>query len=502
MHQFSAKYIPPKRMAALAESLVIRDIQLKPSAKFSPAKPPRAIQEIIDLILTNKHHSIRPLEWALLLANDETWQHTNSKPLAKALCLLLNQSPTLESLIRKRFVRAIITIETKDYPQPLQEVATQKAKGRDHQMWSFLHQLNNKRSLQKICNEEIFGKNPNQPKRLSLFLEKNHIPATQPIMFHIAKVLPTCLVKHDAFRLRGLEQAHRDYLIKRVLDCLNELEEPYQLQLSETLLIKAGHFSEKAREEYFNILAQWIERKFGKNHNPEAWRNLSTKARKILSSILGMTTYKKLVMVADKLCKGEILTLTEKELLRKRKLFWEHYQHYFLSVRFIIPPESMVSLHHDKDLKKSVSLLLDDGYASTEVFIFELEQYIIVEFIRGKSKEGRVFDLNTLSQEHITLLLEGDLSVGAIQNIPCLKVYDHCFLWQYYLVQYLTSLGLLPKPLGKDKAQGKDTFTIHTITKEKAAFSLKKKDFLTKPTDEEQQQRSGQIFKWQKSLKH
>jgi len=501
MQQFSAKYIPPKRMAALAEGLDIRDIQLKPSAKFSPAKPPRAIQEIINLILTKKHHSIRPLEWALLLANDEAWQHTSNKPLAEALCLLLNQSPTLESLMKKRFLRVIISTEAKNFPQPLQELSSQKAKGRDHQAWSFLHQLNSKRSLQKICNEEIFGKNPKQPKRLSLFIEKHHIPAAQSILFHIAKALPTCLAKHDAFCRRGLEQAHRDYLIKRVLDCLNELEEPYQLQLSEKLLIEAGRFPEKVREEYFNILAQWIEHKFGKKHNPEAWRSLSTKARKILSSILGMTTYKKLVVVADKLCKGEILTLAEKELLRKRKLFWEHYQHYFLSVRFIIPPESMVSLHHDKDLKRSVSLLLDDGYASTEVFIFELEQYIIVEFIRGKSKEGRVFDLNTLSQEHMTLLLEGDLSVGAIQNIPCLKVYDHCFLWQYHLVQYLTSLGLLPKPLGgKDKDQ--DTFSIHTIAKEKAAFSLKKKDFLTKPTDEEQQQRSGQIFKWQRGLKY
>jgi len=437
MFTTSAKYIPPKKMAALAAQITSSSSTIKCIARYAPSKSPRSQQELIAAILNNQ--SVRPLEWNLLCRRHELWNHDKAEEIALKICPLLKSSSRLDKYISQEFVHALTDEDKAQYFQSMFKMLLQKKPvGINSNKWQFLYRLSNQNSLATLCQKELFEKNPSEPYRLQYVLECNGLEATQNLKYHIAKELPKSLIKHPAFQPHSQEQGNRDYILQRVLDALFELNDEQRFSLTEQLALITHKTKQQLRGEYFQRLAHWVTQHYGPKTNPKQWRQFSSKARETLSHIMGETTYKFFGLIIDEICKAPSLNATEKPLLYNRKKFWQSYQHNFLSIRILVS-STTYSILQDKTLKQHASPLIEDNSPATEVCIFELEKYFIVEFMRGQGKEGRIFEANKGNRN---TLLNDKLSVSKIRSLPSINKYDHCYLWQPYLHQTLHELGI------------------------------------------------------------
>jgi hypothetical protein len=469
----TAKYIPPENMAALAAKVASSNSftkDTKGANQHTPLKSPRSQQELIAAILKNQ--AITPLEWNLLCRNHALWNHGKVEEVANKVCYLLKSNYRLDTYIAQEFVKAFTHKDKAQYFQPMYKVLTQKKPvGINPRKWRLLYQLNNPKTLKKLCSYEIFEKAGNRPYRLHDLLQDNGIEPTQDLKYHIAKALPQCLPEYSAFQRYELGQANRDYILQRVINALSELGDEHRFLLTEQLTLITSKTPEKLRGEYFQCFARWAIDNYGPNQNPHLWRKLTPKARELLTQMTGGTTYRIFDLIIDLIRKNPSVQGAEATLLLNRKEFWKVYQQHFLSIRLLLPEKTYTGLQEDSTaLSKHASLLLDDASPDTEVCIFELEKYFIVEFMRGQGKEGRIFEA---TKENRDILFNSQLSVSKIRQLSCINKYDHCFLWQHFLSLKLLNLGIKPK--GKNK-------------------------WLKEPSADKLQERNKQLPSWKKSI--
>lgn len=121
----------------------------------------------------------------------------------------------------------------------------------------------------------------------------------------------------------------------------------------------------------------------------------------------------------------------QNEQLRSRSKFWSNYSSKFNRVRVLLPEAS-----HQFVAKRNGQLpdfvdVLKPGSEDVEVYVFELDKLMVVEFLRGDIAETRFFKPDQ------RLFDNADLSIETIRSLPQLEVHDHLHVWQFFCERLL-----------------------------------------------------------------
>lgn len=179
------------------------------------------------------------------------------------------------------------------------------------------------------------------------------------------------------------------------------------------------------------------------------WGRLSVAAQSLLKSRFKLSNYYNLYSVSSALYSQEaeeVLGLSEDERrqIRSRSMFWSNYSTRFSRLRVLLPERSykFISDRNGK-LPNYINQFSSVDSHDSEVFIFELEKIIAVEFLRGVMSETRFFNRNDWNSQR--LFDNEELTALDIRAMSQLEVHDHLVGWQYFCEKLLrTKFKLVP----------------------------------------------------------
>ena len=187
------------------------------------------------------------------------------------------------------------------------------------------------------------------------------------------------------------------------------------------------------------------------------------------------------------LCRRLNLESWEQNQLEKRKGFWANYSDRFERIRILLPRSSATVLgsvlnHQD------VSFLIEDGSKPTEVCIFDLGDWFVIEFFRGPGSETRLFRRNLKIESELF-----DSSQLSIKRLRCLggEVHDHVYCWQSDCEKWLRNKNILPNE-GTEYFKG--------LPRQYNQYNSN--TGLPSLLDEQRQQRQWKLTRWQKDIEN
>jgi len=213
--------------------------------------------------------------------------------------------------------------------------------------------------------------------------------------------------------------------------------------MKESLLVEKiepllSHLSQQ--ESIEQQLVEWLHQRFDPKSPNSLWDKLSQSAKQHLRKILGNATYQDFQQWVGLLLKALPLQDWEKNQLSRRSEFWSNYSERFERFRILLPSESIRVLGNSIS-QEDYDQLLDDGSSPTEIGIFDIGGYFIVEFFRGPGSEVRIFNKRDID---IDLCSAKDLSPKRIRSLSAADVHDHKFIWQSSCEKWLREMRILP----------------------------------------------------------
>jgi len=213
--------------------------------------------------------------------------------------------------------------------------------------------------------------------------------------------------------------------------------------MKESLLVEKiepllSHLSQQ--ESIEQQLVEWLRQRLDPKSPNSLWDKLSQSAKQHLRKILGNATYQDFQQWVGLLLKALPLQYWEKNQLSRRSKFWSNYSERFERFRILLPSKSIDVLGNSIS-QGDYDRLLDDDSSPTEIGIFDIGDYFIVEFFRGPGSEARIFKKEDIS---IDLFSERNLSIKRIRALDGGDSHDHVFLWQLYCERWLRERGILP----------------------------------------------------------
>jgi len=265
-------------------------------------------------------------------------------------------------------------------------------------------------------------------------------------------------------------------------NCLDSMKESFLVEQVEPLL---RHLSQQ--EQIKPELVEWLRQHFSSLSQNSLWCRLSDSAKRDLRKLLGNATYQDFQESVELLLKTLPLQEWEKNQLFKRSKFWSNYSERFERFRILLPSES-VSVLGSSISQEDYDRLPDDGSPPTEIGIFDIGGYFIVEFFRGPGSEVRIFRKRDID---VDLCSEADLSIKEIRSIPIPRedVHDHVFAWQSYCEKWLRRKDILPNS-GTEYFKG--------LSQVHGRYSSL--TGLPTPSTEDERQRSRKLFEWRRTI--
>ncbi|MBV6622987.1 MAG: hypothetical protein KI793_08545 [Rivularia sp. (in: Bacteria)] len=219
-----------------------------------------------------------------------------------------------------------------------------------------------------------------------------------------------------------------------LLRCLNEMSREIQINAVNHLLI---NFPKEFASNYPQLV-EWLRDHYLNN---DKWNQLSDEAQNKLREWIGAVNYADFQNLVNFILNIIGLKDWEKNQLRRRRDFWADYTNGFQQLRILLPQSSLNAITN-KD-RTNIDLLEDDGSDTTEVCIFKFDEWIVVEFFRGRGSEMRLFPNNIRNNQ--MLFYKSGLSVKRIRALGGYR-HDHKYLWQVECRKWLQKKGIHPNP--------------------------------------------------------
>jgi EH_Signature domain len=227
----------------------------------------------------------------------------------------------------------------------------------------------------------------------------------------------------------GIEKSD-DKQVKWLLDCLEQMTVEQEVKAVDRLLTTIGAEIGIDRPDLVN----WISTRYSLGYDNSRWYQLSKKAQEALRKWQGAVNYGDFQKLVDIILHHSHVYLEgyERRRLQNRQIFWSNYTDRFNRIRILLPQSSLSSV---KDILSTKDIcILEDDDNKTEVCIFDLEEWLVVEFFRGDGSETRVFR-NTPDLEQ-TLFHSHNLSTFKIHSLGG-EIHDHLQYWQHDCEKWL-----------------------------------------------------------------
>ncbi len=408
-------------------------LDLQDSLNLLPSFPPKTIKQLVALVDQGRSNEISLLEWLDVIENKALWQALDEDEIPNACRAIWMVICTHFSLGYSAFFKLGLAIDRRDQsivPYLIDTMAVVRSVPalepsiQDKIDWLLAVKEGNLTELALCCY-----KNRKVPRA---YIANLNLPRINTY----SKQLPSYLVKVVA---PPLTKGGDEWLAQ----CFNSLRlSKEKLEFCETVIT---HFSGTGFASRVNDII--IEHCLPSQEN-SFWYNLSHNAKAILKSLFNISSYYEIKAISKKMTSEEgikELNLEEFEArqIHSRTMFWSNYTSRFNRIRILLPKKShdfMLSCY--STLSEQVEPFSGDE-ESCEVFIFELEKIIAVEFLRGDLSETRFFKNDAW---HAKRLFESiDISTEQIYSMSQLEVHDHLSSWQYYCEKLLrTRFKVLP----------------------------------------------------------
>ncbi|MFB2657066.1 EH signature domain-containing protein [Shewanella xiamenensis] len=179
------------------------------------------------------------------------------------------------------------------------------------------------------------------------------------------------------------------------------------------------------------------------------WGRLSISSQALLKTRFKLSNYYNLSSISSVLCSeeaGNVLGFLEDERrqIRSRSKFWSNYSSRFNRVRVLLPEQTFKFVSEiNNALPIFINQIKQMDRTESEIFVFELEKIIVVEFLRGGMAETRFFNRNDWNSQR--LFESAELNGEDIRAMSQLEVHDHLVGWQHFCEKLLrTKFNLLP----------------------------------------------------------
>lgn len=420
--------LKPKNMLALSFDNVSGEFW---ENKNGTVFPPKSVHQILDLLKQEKWSEISIIEWIYLIESDYPWQSDISQNELNQIAVYVLKAIVSDRSVQNLVIfRAALAIESESNLFPkilLNEIEL---------LLEYLNSENDKLRVRLLVNArnnnflEVAKSLQTMMLTPGEFLTKVNLVKCTNLYLQICAELPNALSE-------VVPSQHEEWLIR----CLYELNLNYAIQFLNYILCHVGGIKEARK------LNDWLKEHCDPSLENSLWFFLNTEAKANLRKLIPVNDFvyaRQLarVLTSESVAHGLELDESVVKQIKARELFWSHYEESFLSVSVYVPSQTQKVLE-EINLNTEWMETLTGNDEGSEVIIFELAKYIIVEFLRGGTSEVRIYPNN---QRHANLLLrKQQLSISQIKQTFEVGVHDHVFLWQWSCERWLrTEYGVLP----------------------------------------------------------
>lgn len=441
---------------------------------------PRSVDEIITDIQNGQEDWITQLEWVYCLYAKNEWDR-KYPDLGKQTSQLIWQVATHDSWLKSRlFWRLALhyskfTPVSKKFKQlsliPSSLVETFpdfaiRVTGNDGLPVQLIRTLSQKEAAQNLA--KISWQYLRTPQEL---LETAQLPSS---------ISQATLALDYIAGIFAKNQLSNRQEVEWLLRCLQQMSSQQQIASVEELLTKVSR-------QIVNRLSQiveWLQQQYSPIHNESKWHQISDSAQTTLSQWIGTINYGYFQTLIDLLIRMLELPEEERQQLEQRRDFWANYSDRIQRLRLILPQSSIESLGYQ--LQMAVDTLAEDNKETTEICIFDLGNYFVVEFLRGVGKEARLLPRHP----NIELMLFGpsQLSVKRLRQLGG-EICDRVCYWQPNCEKLLREKKIYPNSgidyfFGLPKHQGK----------------YDSNNGLPLPSPQNQKERDAKLKQWQREM--
>lgn len=410
--------LPHEMMTLISGSEYIGAAPVSESLAF----PPKSVEIILELLEQQNWNDISVIEWIFFFESDEPWLTTDNDKLNKIAVSVLQAIVKSPTVLNLAIFRAALALESSKNKFPaillnnLRLVLDYIKSDADKLRIDFVLKAKDQRFLEIVLLTMEHQLTPAQ------FLNKISLAKCTYLYTEICNNISEVFKRFDVLEDAGW-----------LINCLYEVNHQCKLSIVTKMLNSVGDL--KRSQE----IIDWLKENCDPSLDKTLWFELEPEAKKILGDLITIDDFvyvKQLSQILTSDAVAEILNIEEIVLkqIRARESFWSHYKESFLSVTVYVPKQTFELLQSLKLGTDWLKLLSGDDEAS-EIIVFELGKFIIVEFLRGGSSEIRLYPNN---QRHSNLFLRNEnLSSAQITQLYEIEVHDHVFLWQWACERWL-----------------------------------------------------------------
>jgi len=403
--------------------------------------PPRSLTVILALLKENRAREILLIEWLVLFQDKAVWDlYADYEHVVESSSLIIKAIVEEEQLTRITLFRMGLAIE--GHKNVFPEILILSLP----EIESFLEHPNHKNCAQILIMANDGEFESIARKSLSLGIT----PSKLFDQCNLSKC--TTLWKKTNNEIKNIEQEielPRDE--EWFLSCIDDLQEDERVKVINKVLPRGKGLLSSS------IFINWLNSNCHPENEDSLWFRLNSLAKEGLKHLIQINEYiyvRQLIKFMNEPHMADLLGHDEnaQKQLRSRSNFWSNYQDNFQSVRIIVP-EYTFKLLSDRTKSNLWLNTFSGDAAETEVAIFELKEYILVEFFRGTASEIRLFTKNS---HHINLLLRenAEFLLSDIRKAHQDDVHDHVFLWQWSCEAWLRSKYNIVPNTGLTKFSG------------------------------------------------
>jgi hypothetical protein len=457
---------PPGKLVKSELAVFVKHLSYEARANFGIEDlqqiqfPMRDIRDVYHLIMNHRHSEVSAMEWMLAVLDKDdfdeyapqlasetasmVWRHARHNVAARRTLVLL----ALKRIVEE--ARAVGNIsQTEHHDSTLDSFPYKMARSlRESQHLASTWDADDGKFIAALVSTDAYEplmqeceRRLQTPREFCLDVLQTVLPAG--INDGVLAKLGSIVRRRTSFEGKFSEWVSR---------CLDEGTTTARAGLTSTLL---EHLPRAAWEDSgVRPLTRWVKENALPNVERSLFRSLTPKAQTILKQWLGEITYRDFEQVARRIHDTIIPRLPiarpdkAQNALGRRFSFWENYASHFLRVSLFIPPSVFTSLSLEfVDKMRTGSLHeLADHQHDGEICVLETENFIIIEFLRGRHSETRIlkqsralssafFGQNPHLNSH---------HFRALTHYEIRRPLDHQYLWQAAHVKILAQLGLLP----------------------------------------------------------
>ena len=402
--------------------------QLVKLAKQLPDKqiPLPTVDKVIEAIKQNKANQVTELEWIYCIHAKQKWDETNSNSSQETSQSIWKVAINNEWLRHQLLWRLALY-----YDDRQDKLAISLARTCDILINSpLVNQLLPVKIMQAVVNN-------NSGLKLAKITCEQNLTHSE-LINRIQNDLPTWIPQFNQFieyispyfcTIDSPNHQQVDWLLRS----LDEMSLELQVNAVNYLLI---NISKEVASNHPQFV-EWLRENY---RNGEKWNLLSNEAKEKLREWIGAVNYADFQKFVDLILPNLSVQDRPRQLIA-RQTFWADYSNRFEQLRILLPQSSLNAI---RDLHRgNVDLLEDDGSDTTEVCIFDFDEWLVVEIFRGKGSETRLFPNNHRYQQ----VLFGNSGLS-VKRIRCLggDRHDHKYIWQVLCREWLQEKGIQANP--------------------------------------------------------